>query len=132
MIHVLRKIKNEEAGSEIIEYLGLLPILLMVGVIIVQLFLAGQTFLVTVSAAREGARAAAACGDIGSAVDNAIGSAIRHSWRRVTSGDEEAVTVIAEVPSIFRSILGYQGTIIRMPELSYTSKMRRERTRCGY
>ncbi len=124
------RVRDEESGTEMIEFLGLLPLLLMVGVIIVQLFLAGQSILLGVGAAREGARAAAVCGNVDEAVSRAMGSYINHFTINESNGDEAIVTVEFEVPTILHSIFGYKGALLRPPPIRFTSKMRIEKTRC--
>jgi hypothetical protein len=49
----------DEKGIELIEFIGLLPIILMVGLIIWQFMVFANTWLIVSNAAREGARKAA-------------------------------------------------------------------------
>lgn len=52
---------NEAGGGELIEFLGLLPMMLFVGLLIWQLFIGGYAIVVGANAAREGARVLATC-----------------------------------------------------------------------
>ncbi len=124
----LRRIKQQlsrEDGAEMIEFLGLLPILLMVGLIIVQLLLAGQTMMVALSAAREGARAAVVCEDVGSAVARASpGFAPQISTQ--DGADDVKVIVGLQVPTID---IPFVHTL--MPVVQESATMRKEKTTCG-
>lgn len=56
------KIIHEERGSQLFEYIAILPMLFIAALIGWQMFMAGHTFIVTANAAREGARVLAVCG----------------------------------------------------------------------
>jgi Flp pilus assembly protein TadG len=114
---------SNEDGSEIIEFLGLLPLLLMIGLIIVQVLLAGQTIMVANSAAREGARAAAVCEDVGGAVVRAS-PGFSPQIQRIPNGTEVTVKVSLQVPTI-----GIRFLQTMMPIVTGSSTMRFERTR---
>ncbi len=125
MRYRLEQLAAREEGAEIIEFLGLLPILLMVGLIIVQLLLAGQTMMVALSAAREGARAAVVCESVGGAVARASpGFAPQIS---VQDGANDVKVVVGlQVPTID---IPFVHTL--MPVVSESATMRKELTRCG-
>lgn len=53
---------HEERGSQLVEYIAILPMLFIAALIGWQMFMVGHTFIVTANAAREGARALAVCG----------------------------------------------------------------------
>jgi hypothetical protein len=69
---LLTKIR-EERGIEVIEFVGVLPLILMVALIIWQFILFANVALITASAAREGARAAATYEDAHGAVARTVG-----------------------------------------------------------
>ncbi len=125
MLQQFRQRVSREDGAEMIEFLGLLPILLMVGLIIVQLLLAGQTMMVALSAAREGARAAVVCEDVGSAVARASpGFSPQISIQ--DGADDVKVVVGLQIPTID---IPYVHTL--MPVVQENATMRKEKTQCG-
>lgn len=126
MLQKLRGLHEREEGAEIIEFLGLLPFLLMVGLIIVQLLFAGHTIMVALSAAREGARAAVVCENAYGAVARAApGFAPQVSVQG--GGNDIRVTVGLQVPTID---IPYVHTL--MPVVYQSATMRKERTRCTF
>jgi hypothetical protein len=122
----VRELHEQEEGAEIIEFLGLLPFLLMVGLIIVQFMFAGQTIMVALSSAREGARAAVVCENIYGAVARASPGFAPQVM--VTRGANDIrVTVGLQVPTID---IPYVNTL--MPMIYQSATMRREKTRCSF
>jgi pilus assembly protein CpaE len=65
--------KDGERGIEIIEFMGILPIILMVAMIIWQFITFAHVAFITASAAREGARAAATYENAYDAVARTVG-----------------------------------------------------------
>ena len=52
--------KTDERGVEIVEFVGIMPWILMIGLLVWQFMVFGHVMLMTAAAAREGARSAAA------------------------------------------------------------------------
>jgi pilus assembly protein CpaE len=107
MLHINKNRLSDERGVEIVEFLGIMPLLLMIGLIIWQFLIVGHTMLITESAAREGARAAAAHKDCNFAVYKAIGlKAIPIYWPDIQcgrcsgSGGPVEVTVRLRIPIV--------------------------------
>lgn len=118
-------LQAHELGAELIEFIGILPWLLIVALIIWQIYLAGHTIVVTASAAREGARTFAVCGgNAGQAVD-AVNRASPGYHPRVELGGGSGsviVTVYNQIPTI---PIPYLNQI--MPEARSRAIMRQER-----
>lgn len=94
---------QDERGVELVEFIGMMPILLWVGLIIWQFMVFGHCMLVTAAAARDGAREAAAYGDAQSAVDESIGDFYEYEVQAGSCGgigSPVRVTVKAKVPII--------------------------------
>ncbi len=66
--------ERDEKGVELVEFLGIMPWLLLTGLLVWQVMVFGHVALITAAAAREGARAAAAHEDAYSAVSRSVGS----------------------------------------------------------
>jgi Flp pilus assembly pilin Flp len=102
----IRQFCRDEAGAELIEFIGVVPLLLVIGLIIWQLMLVAQTFVVVSSAAREGARRAAVC-DM-NYYQAAVNASPGYNDRKIqiqpsggwSKGDEIAVTVGLKLPTI--------------------------------
>lgn len=114
-----------EEGVELIEFIGVLPLLLVVALIGFQIFLVGHTMVVAGSAAREGARALAVCpqGDVGGAVQRAspgYSPEIRETNR---SGSTARVVVALQIPTIRIAHFIEE----RMPKVTASATMRAER-----
>jgi len=65
---------REEKGAELVEFIGFMPFLLFLGLVIWQFMVFGHVMLTTANAARQGARAAAAYTPVGAAVRSAAGT----------------------------------------------------------
>ena len=127
MMRLWRKHVGCERGAELIEYIGMVPLLLTVGLIIWQFMLAGHTMLITASAAREGARAFALCppeDPYGAATRASPGFNDRQIQPEVGSNGYVAVTVRLKIPLVLR---GPYVIAERMPWTRYKAVMRRER-----
>ena len=59
---------QDDAGLEVVEFVVITGLIMVVGLIIWQFMIFGHTQMITASAAREGARAASVCENIGDAV----------------------------------------------------------------
>jgi Flp pilus assembly protein TadG len=66
--------RRDERGVEIVEFVGIMPWLLMIGLVVWQFMVFGHVALITSAAAREGARAAAAYESAHGAVARSVGS----------------------------------------------------------
>jgi hypothetical protein len=64
----MRRFTWQEAGLEVVEFVVMTGLILVVGLIIWQFMVFGHTQMITANAAREAARAASVCEDIGDAV----------------------------------------------------------------
>jgi len=89
--------RSGEAGSASIEFVGVLPFLLLAILVAAQLALAGQALWSAGVAARAGARAALVGGDAAGAARRALPESMR-SGARV--GDEGRVSVEVPVPRL--------------------------------
>jgi len=93
----------DERGAELVEFIGFMPWLLIVGLIIWQFMVFGHAMLTTGNAARQGARAAAAYTSVGAAVSQTTGNyecqppSVAQCFEL---GDPVAVTVRCKVPMI--------------------------------
>jgi hypothetical protein len=85
-----------ERGVEVVEFIGIIPWLLIMGLVIWQLLIFSQVALVAPSAAREGARAAAANEDCEEFVRKVIGW-FKFSYEVECGSCEEYEPVEAEV-----------------------------------
>jgi hypothetical protein len=112
------RLMYDERGIETVEFLGFLPLVLLVGAIAWQFIMVGYTGVVASAAAREGVRAAAAREDVNRAV--AWGSSgfagDRRQWRAVSgypcpdyAGNPVAIEVKLQVPHVSLPFLGALG-----------------------
>lgn len=121
----------EEEGSQLIEYIAVLPFIMVVVLIGWQFFLVGHTFIVTANAAREGVRAAVVCNnggffDVREAASNSV-----PEWYRSrmlvsppsVSGREVTVQVVNFIP-VIDIFSNYQEF---MPPVTFKAVMREER-----
>ncbi|HEU4323631.1 MAG TPA: TadE/TadG family type IV pilus assembly protein [Roseiflexaceae bacterium] len=125
----LGRLLRDERGAELVEFLGFLPLVLMIIVVGWQFALVGYTGVVAASAAREGARAAAAGEDAGQAVVWASpGFDRRREWTSSGvcfggSGQPVTVRVQLEVPHVAVPFLGSLGV---RPKVSASATLRCE------
>lgn len=107
---------NDERGVELVEFIGFMPWILIVGLIIWQFMVFGHAMLTTGNAARQGARAAAAHEGAGAAVNQATGTYECELSEPPYCGPGEpvAVTVRCKVP-----IIGIP--FVSIPEIRTTS-----------
>ncbi|MEU9069689.1 TadE/TadG family type IV pilus assembly protein [Streptomyces sp. NPDC048109] len=92
-----------DRGQVAIEYLGFLPILVLVGMAVVQLGLIAYTAQQAGTAARAGARSASLGESAGAACAVAVSSRLADGTSCLESsygGDEVTVTATVEIPSI--------------------------------
>lgn len=92
----------DENGVELIEFIGILPFLLIMAIIGLQLFLVGHTMVVAASAAREGVRALAVCpqGDVAGAVQRASPGYHPEIREASRGGTTSRVVVALQIPTI--------------------------------
>ncbi|MFF7469834.1 TadE/TadG family type IV pilus assembly protein [Streptomyces sp. NPDC008092] len=105
--------RHRDRGQVAIEYLGFLPILLIVGLVGIQLGAVAYAAEQAGTAARAGARAAS----LGQAADPACAAAVSLSVTCATSGGGDSVTVTATVhiPKILWKDLGNATKSATMP-----------------
>ena len=82
----------DDDGAEVIEFIGLLPVILLVGLLMIQILVAAQTFLIASSAAREGARA------------GAVGESINDAVARSSSGYDRQIEVRCDGHSVYVTV----------------------------
>ncbi|MCD9873626.1 TadE/TadG family type IV pilus assembly protein [Streptomyces guryensis] len=96
-----RRVRVRDRGQVAIEYLGFLPVLLIVGMAVVQLGLIAYTAQQAGTAARAGARAESL--NPGTAQDgcvNAISGGLSVSCTAAPNADTVTVTATVQIPSI--------------------------------
>ncbi|WP_030929652.1 TadE/TadG family type IV pilus assembly protein [Streptomyces sp. NRRL S-646] len=92
--------KDRDRGQVAIEYLGFLPILLIVGMAVVQLGLIAYTAQQAGTAARAGARAASLDNSAQDGCANAVSDWLSVSCAAAQNGDTVTVTATVQIPSI--------------------------------
>lgn len=97
-----RRLHEDERGAPAVEFVGALPLLLLLGMAAWQLLLVGHVAVATENAARTGARAAAIGQDPGDAARDSLPSWL-HSGASVTASGAE-VEVRVPVPVIVRDL----------------------------
>jgi hypothetical protein len=125
-----RRLLRDERGIELIEFLGFVPLVLLILVFAWQLLLVGYTGIVANGAAREGARAAVVREDIGQAVRFASpGFDGRRRWVplsppcRYASRAPVRIQVHLEVPHV---TFPFVGALNAYPEVTAEATMRCE------
>ncbi|WP_089099101.1 TadE/TadG family type IV pilus assembly protein [Streptomyces hyaluromycini] len=91
---------RRDRGQVAIEYLGFLPILLIVGLAGIQLGAVAYAAEQAGTAARAGARAASLEEDVGAACSSAVSSGIDVSCASSGGGDSVTVTATVRIPKI--------------------------------
>ena len=102
---LLRRIAKEERGAEAIEFVGLVPLVLLVALLSWQLILVGYAGIVAAGAAREGARAAAVDQDVAGAV-SASSAGLSVEVVGAGGGEMRTVQVRVQVPKVPLPLLG--------------------------
>ncbi len=127
-LHHLRRGVQSEDGSQLIEYIAVVPMLLTAALIGWQFLMAGHTFVVTANGAREGARALAVCrgtaGDATAAVNDAV-AGVFQPQTNASRGRSAVVEVTTKIPviDIFRNFDE------RLPPVRFRAVMRAEKCR---
>lgn len=125
MIRRISKLLKDESGAEVVEFLGTLPLVMLLIAIIWQFALLGYTAVITAGAAREAARAIVVGASCQTAAANAsIGWG--NDTRRVTcycSGDMCTARVQLQVK---RAPLPLIGRLPDYPWVTSTAMMRYE------
>lgn len=114
---------NEEDGVELIEFIGVMPLVFIIIFIGWQFFLAGHTIVTGIHAAREGARAAAVCGNYEEAVKRAS-PGYSPVVIPITKGKAVGVRATYKVPMLK---IPYVLTDRHKIELPFEATMRKER-----
>jgi hypothetical protein len=96
------RISSDERGVEIVEFIGIMPLMLAVGLLVWQVIVFLHVPMHTTYAAREGARSAAAYEDARGAVSRVVGGSYdyRVSAGSCTPGSPVRVRVRLRVPMI--------------------------------
>ncbi|MFC7305213.1 TadE/TadG family type IV pilus assembly protein [Streptomyces monticola] len=107
---------RDDRGSIILEFTGFLPILLVVGLAVIQLGLVGYSF----SQAGSGARAAARAESLEPGTGAGAADAAMSDWYdpavSVTGGDLVEATVTVEIPALIPFVgLGDAARTVTMP-----------------
>ncbi|WP_405869674.1 MULTISPECIES: TadE/TadG family type IV pilus assembly protein [unclassified Streptomyces] len=94
--------KSRDRGQVALEYLGFLPILLLVGMAAVQLGLIAYVAQQAGTAARAGARSASLDGDAGQACKDAVSGWLsgKTTCTPARAGDEVTVDATLHIPSV--------------------------------
>ncbi|MFE0252020.1 TadE/TadG family type IV pilus assembly protein [Streptomyces sp. NPDC059010] len=92
--------KRRDRGQVAIEYLGFIPVLILVAMAGVQIGLIAYTAQQAGTAARAGARAASLDGSAQDGCVNAVSDWLSVTCDPVEGGDEVTVTATVEIPSI--------------------------------
>ena len=119
---MIGRLHKDEFGAELIEFIGMLPILLMAGMIAFQIILVAQTILVASSAAREGARALSVCGPCRQAALNASPGDYDQQIDCQDGTESVRVTVRLRIPLVTKAFF----TLNNMPRVEWTTVMRKE------
>ncbi|MFN8440454.1 MAG: TadE family protein [Caldilineaceae bacterium] len=130
---------HEEEGSQLFEYIAVLPFVMMVGLIVWQFFLVGHTFIVTANAAREGARALAVCNSTPAAAVQAVRAALPNWYLNPQNpnGAPTAPVTISPSPGMssvtvrlstpIPAIDIFQNYQELLPRVDWSATMRKER-----
>lgn len=89
-----------DRGQVAVEYLGFLPVLLVVGLAGIQLGAVAYAAEQAGTAARAGARAASLAEDVGAACSSAVSSGMDVSCVSSGGGDSVTVTATVHIPKI--------------------------------
>ena len=92
--------KPHDRGQVAVEYLGFLPVLLIVGLAGIQLGAVAYAAEQAGTAARAGARAASLREDVGAACTSAVSGGIDVSCASSGGGDSVTVTATVHIPKI--------------------------------
>jgi Flp pilus assembly protein TadG len=123
------RLARDERGVELIEFLGFVPLVLLVFFIVWQFIMIGYTGLVSAGAAREGARAAVTQEDVGRGVTwGSPGFDGRRGWEASAScaaytGGPATVQVSLEAPHV---TFPFPGALSRYPRVPAEATMRCE------
>jgi Flp pilus assembly protein TadG len=136
-VHLYRALRasgrllRDEKGVETIEFLGLIPLVLLILAITWQFILVGYTGIIAAGAAREGVRAAAVREDVERAVRyGSPGFDGRREWSALAgypcsaySGNPVTIQVQLEVPHV---VLPFLGALNAYPKVTSVATMRCE------
>lgn len=95
----MQRIRAEERGQAAVEFVAILPFLLVATLVAWQLVLVGHVAWLTAGAARSGARAGVVGKDVGRAARSALPRSLRDG-SRVARGVGSGVSVSVPVPLI--------------------------------
>lgn len=99
-----------DRGQVAIEYLGFIPILLLVGLAAIQLGVVAYAAQQAGTAARAGARAASLEEDVGAACAGAVSGRLAVTCGSSGGGDTVTVTSHVTIPSVFPGLGDFQAT----------------------
>jgi pilus assembly protein CpaE len=92
-----------QEGQASVELVALLPLVALVGALLWQAVVAGQTLWLAGAAARAAARAAAVGGDAEAAARGALPPRLEHGLRVRPDGNGAGVRVAVHIPSVLTS-----------------------------
>ncbi|MCF6139558.1 TadE/TadG family type IV pilus assembly protein [Pseudalkalibacillus berkeleyi] len=101
-----RKIVKNERGSQLIEFIAVFPMVILAMLFIWQMALVAYTVVITESAARDGARAAAVEGNAKEVAERSAGGLKLQSVTTNESAEEVTVIVVAKVPTVSIPFIG--------------------------
>ncbi|MFB7373332.1 TadE/TadG family type IV pilus assembly protein [Streptomyces sp. NPDC056222] len=108
-------VARRDEGQVAVEFLGMVPLILLTLVLLWQCVLVGYTFTLAGNAADEAARAGAVGGDCGEAgtrhLDGAWASGASVSCAPSGSGDMVTATVRLKVPVLFPGAISFPFTV---------------------
>ncbi|MFN8487655.1 MAG: TadE family protein [Caldilineaceae bacterium] len=119
----------EENGSQLVEFIGILPLIMATVLIGWQFFLAGHTFIVTANAAREGARALAVCGANGGDAIQAVQRSVPSGYTPMVEPNDGSGSVTVKVTNQIPVIDIFANYQEYMPPVKFQAVMRKEKCR---
>ncbi|MEU6535292.1 TadE/TadG family type IV pilus assembly protein [Streptomyces sp. NPDC047000] len=105
-----RRRRFRDRGQVAIEYLGFIPILLLVGLAAIQLGVVAYAAQQAGTAARAGARAASLEQDVGAACAGAVSGRLAVTCGSSGGGDTVTVTSRVTIPVVFPGLGSFQAT----------------------
>ncbi len=95
----MKKYIKNERGAQMLEFLGMVPFIIISALVAWQILMAGYTLIVSEAAARDAARVASVDGDYEQAAKNAA-TGLFVSTRKEVSDDQVEVFVTTKIPTI--------------------------------
>ncbi|MEU7008003.1 TadE/TadG family type IV pilus assembly protein [Streptomyces sp. NPDC046332] len=102
---------RDDRGQVAVEFLGMVPLILLTLVLLWQCVLVGYTFTLAGNAADEAARVCAVDGDYQAAGKRHVGESWSAEVRCTTAGDLAQATVKLKVPVLFPGAIDFPFTV---------------------